>query len=177
MRGFTLLEILITVLILGFLVGAIYAVLSVGNIIFKEDMSMVDLQQQARRAMDIMVNEIRESRSTEITLSDGNTKVTFNVVPQVYGDPWVGPISYYRDVNDSNSDGIVDQVIREYPLGTMKILANDITALSFSLSVDIVAIEIAAKKNAAGRQLCFPAPCIEPPKALKEAVKLRNENE
>lgn len=174
MRGFTLVEILVTVLILGFLVAAIYAVLTVGNIIFREDMSMVELQQQARRAMDVMVNEIRESRPAEITLTDGNTKITFNVAPQIYGDPWVGPISYFRDVNDNNADGIVDQVICEYPLGTRKILANDITTLNFSLLADIVTVEVAAKKSAAGRQFCFPAPCVEPPKALKEIVKLRN---
>lgn len=175
MRGFTLLEILVSVLILGFLFAAIYGVLDVGNIIFREDMSLVELQQQARQAMAAMVKEIRESRPSEISITDGNTQITFNVPPEVYGEPWVGPISYYIDADDDNNDSITDQIIREYPTGTRKILANDIASLSFSITADIVEIGLAGKKTIGARQLCFPAPCEEPLKTIKEIVKLRNE--
>lgn len=174
MRGFTLVEILVTTLILAFLVAGIYAVLSVGNIVFREDINLVELQQQARRAIDGMINEIRESKSSEITLSEGNTRIAFNIPPEVYGNPWVGPINYYRDINDVNSDTVTDQVIREYPVGTMKILANDITSLDFSVTGDIVAIQLSASRIAGGRQLCFPAPCESPARTLRETVKLRN---
>jgi len=177
MRGFTLLEILISVLILGLLFAGIYGVLSVGNTIFKEDMNLVELQQQVRRSMDSMVNEIRESKSSVITLADANSKITFSVPPAVYGDPWVGPISYYRDVNDTNGDGVTDQIIREYPAGSKRILANDINSLSFSVTADVVEIGLSAKKAIGLRELCFPAPCQVPPKTFKETVKLRNEDE
>lgn len=177
MKGFTLIEILVSVLILGLLVAGIYAVLNIGSMVFREDINLVGLQQQVRRAMDSMVNEIRESKLSVITLADANTKITFSVPPAVYGDPWVGPISYYRDVNDANNDGVVNQIIREYPLGTRKILANDITALSFSLTADIVEIEVAAKKIIGARELCFPALCQEPAKTFKETVTLRNKDE
>lgn len=174
MRGFTLLEILVSVLILGLLFAGIYGVLSVGNIIFGEDINLVDLGQQARQAMDAMVKEIRESKSSEITIISGNT-ISFKVPPVVYGDPWVGPISYYRDVNDANNDGVVNQIIREYPTGTRKILANDITVLSFSLSGNLAEMQLAAQKSVRGRELCFPPHCAEPPKTLKGTVRLRNE--
>ncbi len=176
MKGFTLVEILVSVLILGFLFAAIYGVLNIGNIIFKDDITLVQLQQQVRQGMDAMVNEVRESKSSEVTTADGNTKITFNIVPEVYGNPWVGPISYYRDVNDTNNDGVVNQIIREYPAGTRKILANDITALSFSITGDVVEIQLAAKLAARGRELCFPVLyCNDTSKTLKEKVKLRNE--
>lgn len=174
MRGFTLVEILVSVLILGLLFAGIYGVLNVGSIIYREDINLVELGQQVRQAMDAMVKEIRESKSSEITIISGNT-ISFKVPPAVYGDPWVGPISYYRDVNDANNDGVVNQIIREYPAGTRKILANDITVLSFSVSGDLAEIQLAAQKTVRNRELCFPAPCAEPPKTLKERVKLRNE--
>jgi len=174
MRGFTLLEILVTVLILGILFVGVFGVLNVGNIIFKEDITLVGLQQQVRRAMDTMINEIRESSSSHINPVCSNSTITFNTTPAVYGDPWAGPISYYLDVNDANNDGVVNQVIREYPQLTRKILANDISSLSFCLTGNIVEIQVAAQKNIGARQLCFPAPCETPRKTLKETVWLRN---
>lgn len=174
-NGFTLVEILVSLLILGFLFAAIYGVLNIGNIIFKDNMTLLQLQQQARQGMDRMVNEIRESKSSEITIISGNT-ISFKVPPETYGNLWVGPISYYRDVNDANNDGVVNQIIREYPAGTRKILANDITALSFSLTGGVVEIQLAAKLAARGRELCFPVLyCNDTSKTLKEKVKLRNE--
>lgn len=174
MKGFTLVETLVSVLIFGLLVAGIYGVLSVGSVIYREDINLVELGQQVRQAMAAMVKEIRQSRPSAVTITEGNTKVTFNIPPAVYGDPWVGPISYYRDINDNNSDGVADQIIREYPAGTWKILGNDIAALSFSITADIVGIGLAGEKTIGARQLCFPAPCAQPLRTIKETVKLRN---
>lgn len=181
LKGFTLVEISVSALILSLIVVGIFAVLNVANISWYSDMGLVDLQQQVRRAMDSMVNEIRESKSSEITFADGNTKIIFKIAPSVYGDPWVGPINYYRDINDTNSDGVTNQIIREYPQNTRRTLANGITALSFSLNQDVITgkylveILLAAKKTVQEKELCFPAPCEDPQKTLKETVRLRNE--
>jgi prepilin-type N-terminal cleavage/methylation domain-containing protein len=173
MRGFTLAEILVSALILGFLFAAIYGVLNVGNIIYKDDITLVELQQQARQAMDGMIREIRQAKREAgrlITITLDGSKIEF------YIPSFSNPISYYRDVNDVNDDGIIDQVIREYPPQIYKILANDITALSFSITGDVVGIQLAAKLSARGRELCFPVPyCNDTSKTLKEKVKLRNE--
>jgi prepilin-type N-terminal cleavage/methylation domain-containing protein len=173
MRGFTLVEILVSGVILGFLFAAIYGVLNIGNIVYKDDITLLELQQQVRQAMSTMVKEIRESKSSEITIQ--NNEITFKIPAEEYANPWVGPITYYRDVNDTNNDGVVNQIIREYPAGTRKILANEITALSFSLTGDVVRIELAAKKASRGIDLCFPSPCANPQKTLKETIRLRNE--
>ncbi len=169
MRGFTLVEILVSVVILGFLFAAIYGVLNIGNIIFKDDITLVELQQQARQAMDGMIREIRQA-GRPITVTPGGSKIEF------YIPSFSNPISYYRDVNDVNHDGIIDQVIREYPPQIYKILANDITALNFSNPGHVVEIQLAAKLAARGRELCFPVPyCNDTSKTLKEKVRLRNE--
>lgn len=175
--GFTLVEVLVITAILSFIIAAIFGVLNLGRLAFHEDMALLDLQQQARQATAQMVKEIRESRSSEISILDNNTKISFKVPPQGYGSPWVGPIEYYRDVGDINSDGVRDQIIHEYPQGTRKISANYISALNFSLSGDILEIRLAAQKSAQGRALCFPAPCEDPRKTLRETVMLRNKNE
>lgn len=172
-NGFTLIEVLVVVLILSFTIAGIYGVLNIGNLTYNEGMALIDLQQQARQAMFNMSKEIRESKS--ITLSDGNSKVSFYIPSASYGDPWIGPIEYYRDVNDSNNDGITDQVLREYPKETKKILANYISALNFSLSGNLLEINLAARNTIKTRDLCFPVPCEEPEKMLKETIKLRNE--
>jgi prepilin-type N-terminal cleavage/methylation domain-containing protein len=173
MRGFTLVEILVSVVILAFLFAAIYGVLNIGNIIFKDDMTLVQLQQQARQAMDGMIREIRQAKretGRPITITLDGSEIEF------YIPSFSNPISYYRDVNDVNNDGIIDQVIREYPPQIYKILANDITALNFSNPGYVVGIQLAAKLAARGRELCFPVPyCNDTSKTLKEKVRLRNE--
>jgi len=177
MRGFTLLEILVVVLIFGILTTGIFGVLNIGNIIFKDDITLVELQQQARQGMDSLVKEIRES--TGIPLGSGFTTITFNIPSEVDCGP--GPISYYLGGIDTNNDGVADQIIRGNSTcptvaKRIKILANDITVLNFSRSGNTVEIQLAAKKNMGTKQLCFPAPCTVPQKTFKEMVKLRNEN-
>lgn len=177
MRGFTLIEILVALFIFGLIAAGLFGVLNAGKIIFKDDITLVGLQQEARLGMDAMSREIRESGPAHMSFSDANAKVTFSIVPEVYGNPWVGPISYYCDTNDVNSDGIANQLIREYPTGVFKILANDISVLNFSLAGNVLNIGLAAKTSARGRDLCFPSPCQAPQKLLNEAVMLRNYNE
>lgn len=167
MRGFTLAEVLVSVVILGFLFAAIYGVLNIGNIIFKDDITLVELQQQARQGMDGMIRELRQSKASVITINS-SSDISFTIPAQTYGDPWLGPIRYYLDSG-------IGQIKRDYA-GATKILANDITALSFSITGDVVEIQLAAKLSARGRELCFPVPyCNDTSKTLKEKVKLRNE--
>ncbi len=182
MKGFTLIEVLVTTVILTFIIAGIFAVLNVADMNWHSDMGLLDLQQQARQAMDVMVKEIRQSTQdtslcpSGITRANLNAKISFYVVPQIYGGSCVGPISYYRDTQDLNYDGVTDQLIREYPQNTRKILANGITTLSFppNSDINIVNIQLAAQKNIGTRQLCFPSPCQAPPKTFNETVKLRN---
>jgi type II secretory pathway pseudopilin PulG len=165
--GFTLVEVLVTALILTFIIAGIFAVLNVADISWHTDMGLVGLQQQARQAMDGMIRELRQSKASVITINS-SSDISFSIPAQTYGDPWLGPIRYYLDSG-------IGQIKREY-VGATKILANDITALSFSITGDVVEIQLAAKLAARGRDLCFPVSyCNDTSKTLKEKVKLRNE--
>lgn len=177
-KGFTLVEILVSIAILSFIVAGIYTVLNMANKTYDEDMGLVDLQQQARQAMDGMTREIRQNSSSDIIITDGDGTV---------GNP--GPVINFKIPNSSycfryslNSN---HQLVREIlicspeSLLSQQALANNIDSLSFSRSGTgintIVEISFNSEKTSSlGRTLCFPSPCEDPRRILREKVWLRN---
>ena len=141
--------------ILGFIALGIYNVLNVGDMVWRSEMVMASLQEEVRRSLDGMVREIRQAQPP-VTITGGN-RIDFTI-PQVSGT-----ISYYLD--DFDSDGVSDDLVREYPSGTKKLLAKDISSLSFSPSGDVVSIALQAQRVSRGRNLSF---------SLKQKVRLRN---
>lgn len=159
MKGFTLVELLVCLLILGVVFTGIYGVLNVGNAGYLTDTSLMLLQQEARKVLHPLNIDLRNAGNPVVTVLDANSdRITFNT----YGGTG---ISYYRDINDANGDGITDQVIREYPAGTRKVLANDITRLKFILVGNVVQAEVVAAKTVRLRPLSF---------TLKSQIRLRN---
>ena len=152
-EGFTFAETMVSALIFSILAIAILSVLIVGQKAWHSDTGKVELQQQARLAMDGMTREVRESSSAGITQpADGanSARLDFTVAESA------GTISYYLDGN---------QLIREYPAGTEKILAGDVETIDFSLSADVLTIQLDLGKTVYGADLNF---------SLKEQVRLRN---
>lgn len=168
MKGFTVIEIMVSVFIMTILVIAVFTVLNTTSLTHDTDMGLLRLQQEARSVMFTMVRQLREASNISITVIDANNdEISFNTPSQT-------GLRYYRDRNDLNADGLTAQVMREFPSGTRKILANDIALLKFSLTGSVLEIRLAANKTVRGRQLCFPVPCENPVRALKEKVTLRN---
>ncbi len=162
MKAFTLVEVLVSLVILSFLIVGIFGVLNIGNIGFYTDMVFLDLQQQSRQAIHWMVKELRESKASDISivsLDEDDDQITFST-------PNEAGIQYYRDVNDINNDSIEEQIIREYPAGTQRILASDISSLQFSLNNQLLEIQLTANRAALSRDFSFP---------LKINIHLRNE--
>lgn len=150
-KGFTLAEILVSVAIVLFVFLGVYEVLNVGNISWFTDMGMLDLQQEARLAMDGITREIRQSSPYDVSITNGGQKVEF----------------YIPDVSNSISYFIQNsQLVREHPIGTEKVLSGDLTSLDFSLASDTVTIQLTVGKTAQNRNLSF---------SLAERVRLRNE--
>lgn len=159
-RGFTLLEVLISAVIFTFLIIGITEVLNIGNWAFPTDLGWVDLQQQSRQAMGWMTKELREGKNIQITvINTDSDQITFNTIDK-------NGVKYYRDIDDVNNDGVVNQVIREYPAGTRKILANYITRLKFSQSNPILRIDVRSDQTVRKKALSF---------SLTEQLRLRNE--
>ena len=152
-EGFTFAETMVSALIFSILAIAILSVLIVGQKAWHSDTGKVELQQQARLAMDGMIREVRESSFAGITQpADGANSARLDFATSESGET----ISYYLDGN---------QLIREYPAGTERILANDVEVIDFSLSGDVLTIELDLGKTVYGADLDF---------SLKEQVRLRN---
>lgn len=162
-RGFTLIEILVVIIIFAFIIGGIFAILNIANISWYSSMGIVELQQSVRQAMDGMTREVRQlKRETGRGITVGSGSIEFYI-------PSYNNLISYRLENN--------QIIREHPLGTTKILANDITSLTFccwtaSCTPDcstsgILQIAVQADKTVWGKVLSF---------SLTEKVRLRNEN-
>jgi len=161
-NGFTLVEILISTLIFGVIIGGILAVLKVADMSWHTDMGLLDLQQQLRMAVDGMSREIRQtSHSRILGITNGGSRVDFTL-PGI-----TNAVSYYL----SNS-----QIIREHPVGEMKVLASDTNILNFCCvggagctdcgNAHVIQITAQATKTVRNRPLSF---------SLKEQVRFRNE--
>jgi type II secretory pathway component PulJ len=155
-RGFTVFEITISVALVTILFAAIYAVFKAADVSWQEDMGRVALQQESRQAMDLMVRELREASNIQITPVNPDADIiSFDTTART-------GIQYYRDLNSN-------QLIREFPLGTFRVLANHINHLRFSYPSRVITIELQATANVRGRIVSFPQGGV-----LIERVRVRN---
>jgi type II secretory pathway pseudopilin PulG len=149
--GYTLVEALISMALLSFILLGVYGVLATGNTIIINDNAILEVQQQARNGMDRIVREVRESSSQTIAvLAVDSDRITFTTPNEV-------GIQYYRSGTN---------LVREYPSGTARNVANGLARLKFTLSGTLLTINIRADKTLYGRTVSFP---------LVENVRLRNE--
>ena len=157
MKGFTLVEILVSVFILSLLIGGLFLVLNIGNLTYNTDNCILDLQQNARRGMEWMVRDLREGSSlpgaVNIPASPGNTQVTFDTLTET-------GITYSLDSVNHR----ITRVCVNPPDGP-RILANNIDDLRFTRNADLLRIEVTAV-NPQRTDLSF---------FLREQVRLRNE--
>jgi len=169
MRGYSLIEVMITAAILIIIVSAILFVFTVAEKTWRADLGLVELQQETRQAMEGMTRELRQAKSdisTPLAISAGGSNIQF------YIPGYTDPISYYLNGTE---------LIREHPQNTTKILANDISNLTFCCVHDnicdtdcadfkMVRIQLRAGKIVKGRSLVFPQGG-----PLSQQVRLRNE--
>ena len=151
----TLVEILVSVFILAIIVLSVTSLLYLGDLNWRRGSILLELQQKARLAMDRMSRELRQAQSSSISITNEGKNISFSI-PDLSGGTY--DITYYLDTNSN-------QIIREYPEGTTKILGNNVSSLDFSLSGDTLTITLQVSKSLRQTPLSF---------VLKEKIKLRN---
>jgi len=170
MKGFTLVEILIVIAVLSIVMAGLFSLLNIADLSWYTDMGIVDLQQQARRAMDGMVREIRQSKYTTINISDGGQRIDFKIPIDLTSSPVT-----YSDNITYHLDSTNHAVVRSYA-GTNNItIGSDINYLNFSSSGNIVNIVLNTKKITHQREIYFPSKIAGVEQFLVEKVRLRNE--
>ncbi len=160
MRGYTLLELLVVTFIFAIIIAGVFAVLNTTSMTWNSTIGNLQLEQGVRLAMDGLTRETRGCKANQVTVNNGGARLDFYV-------PDIAPILSYYLLNN--------QLIREYPAGTVKVVANNINNLSFCCvggadcvdcaNANSLLIQINAYKNVRGIPLSF---------SLKEQVKLRN---
>jgi Tfp pilus assembly protein PilW len=151
LRGLTLVEALVTVLIFSIILGATYTVLISGSDSWEVNNVRVELQQELRKAMDWMSQELREAGSASITnvLANGTwyTTITFRTATGVTG----GTIDWSTDTIQYVLGGADANQLQRIKAGDpTKIVALNIQSLQFrrqASSSDIVEVALQARKS------------------------------
>jgi prepilin-type N-terminal cleavage/methylation domain-containing protein len=152
MKGFTLIETLFSISLVAALAATLYGVLSSGTAIYMKDTALLDVEQQARNAMERIVQDVRSSKSHVITtISAGDHKIIFDT-------PTKTGLGYYKTGT---------QLTRLDPTGTTASIASDISFLTFSpLTGNVLTIVVTAQKTIYQHPVSF---------SLTQKVRLRNE--
>jgi prepilin-type N-terminal cleavage/methylation domain-containing protein len=149
-KGFSFIEIMIVIFIFSLIGGGVFQIFSLGQKVYMTESALLDLQSYSRNAMDRMVREIRAASSVTVTnVSSDVDSITFTT-------PTATGVQYYLSG---------DQIIREFPSGTTRIVAHDVALLKFTLTGSVLQIELRADQTVLGRAFSF---------SVKEKVRLRN---
>ena len=157
LTGFTLIEILVVAVILSLFGVGILTVLNSSDTTWNAEMGLVQLQQQARQAMDRMIRELRQAKASSVNL------VSSQDINFLIPGSGTNYIRYF--LNDG-------QILREYPEGSgvSSVLGNNISSLDFSSLVSgVVKVQLQVQRSIRGRVTTFPGTGN-----LVEKVKLRN---
>lgn len=117
-KGFTLIEILITLVITSIVMASIFSVFNTQSKSFNSQQQVTEMQQNARAALDMMTREIRMAKYSS---SEGITFANSTSIRFVYR---IDSVAYHR-----YSGGKLGRVFNG---GPSEAVAENIQALSFS---------------------------------------------
>ncbi len=158
-KGFTLVEVLLSAAVISILVLASFSVLEVGQGAWFSGDVHAELRKEIIRAFMAMERELSPTRPAQqsVPFGESRTAITFKI-PQDSNDAdttildsfgyieWSGNISYALDGSN--------QIIRTDPAGATQVLARYMTSLQFSrfrnnpaLPQDLLIINLTAQKT------------------------------
>lgn len=156
MKGFTLVELMVAVLIMTGMVIALFAAFDVGRNVYDSNQGLMEKQKIIQQTMGAMVKELRQAKSTNIAVSNGNTQIDF-VIPAS-----IEPLANSSNIRYSI---VNNQIIREHPPGKQQVVAINVDSLTFSLNGNLLEIEIQAHIDLRSDDMIF---------TIKEQVSLRS---
>lgn len=126
MKGLSLIELMITLLVFSVVLGAIYGVMTMGRSSYQTGDIQIAVQQEARKAMNKITTELREASSVNLS-----NEYPFTI--------WGQKIKY--KVTDNQLQKVVQG-------GSTTVLANNVASIQFTLyGGDIVYISVSTQKN------------------------------
>jgi len=149
-KGFSLAEILVTALIFSVIMGAIHTTMVIGDSSWNLNSTNIALQQELRKAMDWMKDDLRQTGTAAVTNvpADGNwyTTITFQMVSGVSG----GVITWNSDTTQFVLGGTPATQLQRIENSITKVLALDIQSLQFrrlASAPDVIEVALVAQKS------------------------------
>ena len=165
-KGFSLVEVLVTVLIFSGLAAAVNAVLLVGDASWQTNNVQMELQQELRKAMDWMKDDLRQTGSAAITNVPVNPAPDAVTYPDPADDPaysWYSTITFRMVSGVSGGKITWDSGTVQFVLGgtdssqlqrvegsTTKVIAQNIQSLQFrrlAAASNMVEVALQAQKD------------------------------
>ncbi|MCX5696136.1 MAG: prepilin-type N-terminal cleavage/methylation domain-containing protein [Candidatus Omnitrophica bacterium] len=136
MRGFTLVEIMVTSVVLAILIVSLFLVLSIGQRSWLNADVSIQLRQEIARSIIVMGQELNETSPAKIniTLNSPASSVVFKIPQDLNGDGYVvttaGDIEWSPNITYSLNAS--NRIQRAVSGGATTIIANNITGLQFT---------------------------------------------
>lgn len=157
MKAFTLIELMIVLLIFTIILGGILTVMTMGRTSWQSGNTQVVVQQEARKGIDKMVRELRQSRPDTIVgvPADDNfySAITFQIPEDADGDNDViddsGNIEWGNQISYSLG-GLGGQQLLRTEAGQVTVLANNIVSVQVrrqSSTPNIVEMRLQSQKT------------------------------
>ena len=132
--GITLVEALVTAVLSVSILAGIYATFLVGEKTWRYYVDSIMVRQQARMALLVLTNELREAKGALIVKKEVPPSVRLDFLK-----PSAGKISYLW--NGSGEDA--NKLIRQDNFGT-RVIANNISSVHYAIMGDLISIDISA---------------------------------
>ena len=165
-KGFTLIEVLVTVLIFAVLAAAINAVLLVGQASWQTNSVQMELQQELRKGMEWMKDDLRQTGPVAIANVPVNPEVDSVTYPDPDDDPaydWYTTITFQMVTGISGNNIEWNDDVTQFILGgtnsdqlqriensITKVIAQNIQTLGFrrlEVEPDIIAVDLDWQKD------------------------------
>lgn len=158
MRGFTLVEILVSCAIFTILILATFQLMEVGRSSWFTTDVTVELRQEIIKTFMRMERELKETRPAQISLGSGTSSsfLTFRIPQDNNNDGTIldtsGNIEWSGDITYALNSA--SQITRT-ALGVTSIIANNVLSLQFTrplTPINILQIDISVGKTSASRR-------------------------
>lgn len=130
-RGFSLAETLVTVFIFSLLAAGLWAITLAGERSWQANRTKVELQQDMRKAMEAMINELREAGPASISNVPANNTAYTTITFQIPSGVSFGQVTWDPNSIQYVLGGSPATQLRRVSGGTTKVLANNVQSLQF----------------------------------------------
>lgn len=135
-KGFTLIETMVVILVLGLLLTGVYAIFDSGVKLFAKDQTQIANQESIRTVLTSIEKKIRKFDSDKLISVDGNKCLVIPIPLSIQTDKYClsnGAITF-------NDNPIIDRVLNFTPSVLPTVIDNTYKITVYSVNITIISI-------------------------------------